>query len=224
MPKTSGNTSTSRPAAKERLRALLSYVLELYPDRRIELDYETPFQLFLAVQLSAQTTDKQVNRVTSKFFGRVREASDVAAMPLPEFTALVSSVNYFRNKARNIHASARIIAGELGGKIPDTLEAIMELPGVGVKTAKVLLHQLYGHPMVGVDTHIHRVLNRVGAVKTATPEETDRAVERLFTREQKDSAHHALVLFGRYRCKAAKPLCQECALRGTCAFYRLRKP
>lgn len=208
---------------KERLSVLLAHALSLYPDRRIELDYETPFQMLVAVQLSAQTTDKQVNKVTAEFFGRVREPRDVLKMGLARFTQLVRRVNYFNNKARNIFAAAKMLEGELGGRIPDTLTGILELPGVGVKTAKVMLHQLYGIPLVGVDTHIHRVLNRVGVVTTKTPEETDRAVERIFTTEQKDRAHHALVLFGRYHCLARAPKCDGCGARQACKFGSKKK-
>ena len=209
--------------AKERLSALLAHALALYPDRRIELDYETPFQLFIAVVLSAQTTDKQVNKVTAEFFGKVREPLDVIKLGLARFTQLIRRVNYFNNKARNIFGAAEMLDGELGGRIPDALEAIQKLPGVGVKTAKVLLHQLYGVPLVGVDTHIHRLLNRVGVVATRTPEETDRAVERIFTVEQKDRAHHALVLFGRYVCVARAPKCDGCAVRAACKFGAKKK-
>lgn len=202
--------------ARERLLVLLNHVLTLYPERRIELVWKTPFQLFIAVQLSAQTTDIQVNKVTSIFFDSIREPQDVIKLGLARFTQLVRRVNYFNNKARHIFASAQMLVKTYDGRIPDTLDEIQKLPGVGIKTAKVILHQLYGLPMVGVDTHIHRVLNRVGIVKTTTPEATDKAVERIFSTAQKDVAHHALVLFGRYHCTARNPYCDGCGVQKVC--------
>jgi endonuclease-3 len=174
---------------------IIRVVERLYGGKIIELDYETPFQLLCAVILSAQATDVGVNRATPALFDRVRVPADMKAISLEEVTESVRSINYFRNKARFIWNCGRILADEFGGTIPNDLTLIQTLPGVGIKTAKVVLSVLYGRAFVGVDTHVHRVCNRLGIVRTKTPELTDRAIERKLTTEQKQGMHHPFVLF-----------------------------
>lgn len=198
----------------------LGIIAAEFPDIRTELDYETPFQFLMAVMLSAQTTDKQVNRVTPPVFARIRESADLAAMTLAEFEPMIRSVNFYRNKAKHIHATAKILHERYSGVIPDDLDALVAMPGIGVKTAKVVLCVLYDRPYVGVDTHVHRVLNRLGIVDTRSPLETDREIETGFTEEQKKTIHHPLVLFGRYRCTALRPRCGDCRLQSRCPHYQ----
>jgi len=131
------------------------------PDLKTELAYETPFQLMIAVILSAQTTDKQVNRITPALFSRVREPKDVIELPLSEMENFVKNVNFFRNKAKYIKQSGEMLARDFSGNIPDTLESLQRLPGIGIKTAKVILSVLYDAPYVAVDTHVHRISNRI---------------------------------------------------------------
>lgn len=192
----------------------------LYWGRKIELDYETPFQLLCAVILSAQTTDKQVNKITPHFFAKVRFSKDVVAIPLEEIEEQLKYVNFFRNKSRFIKETWIILTEKHNGIIPNDLKWIQNFPGVGIKTAKVVLSVLYNMPYVGVDTHIHRVLNRIGIVKTKTPEETDRKIDVLFDDTIKQKMHHPLVLFGRYLCIARKPKCEICPIQKKCAYYR----
>lgn len=201
---------------KTRLDLILSTISAEYPDIRTELDYETPFQFLVAVMLSAQTTDKQVNKVTPPYFARVQTPEDALQIHPEETERLLSGVNYFKTKAKHVRMSAEILVRKFDSSIPKTLPEIVSLPGVGVKTAKVVLSVLYDLPYVGVDTHVHRVLNRLAVVKTKTPEETDRVVEKKFTREQKIGSHHPLVLFGRYRCLARNPRCGDCPLTDVC--------
>ncbi|HRI36030.1 MAG TPA: endonuclease III [bacterium] len=202
------------------LNEILAAIEREFPDIRTELVYETPFQFLMAVMLSAQTTDKQVNRVTPPIFAQVRSSADLAILPLSEFEPMIRSVNFFRNKARHIHATAKILHERYGDVVPDDLDSLVAMPGIGMKTAKVVLGVLYDRPYVGVDTHVHRVLNRIGIVRTKTPLETDREVERRFTEDQKHTIHHPLVLFGRYRCLARKPRCGDCPLRPKCLYYQ----
>lgn len=149
---------------KFQISHILTEIARMYPDIRTELQYETPFQFLIAVILSAQTTDKQVNKTTPPLFALVREPEDMVKLSLREVEKLVSSVNFYRNKAKFISQSGEKLAREFGGIIPNDLKAIQSLPGVGIKTAKVVLAVLYDAPYVGVDTHVHRVMNRIGIV------------------------------------------------------------
>lgn len=203
---------------KKQISAILSRIALEFPDIRTELQYETPFQFLIAVILSAQTTDRQVNRITPSLFVRVREPRDVIDIPLAEIERAVSSVNFFRNKARFIKESGEKLAREFDGIIPSDLTVLQTLPGVGIKTAKVVLSVLYDAPYVGVDTHVHRVMNRIGIVRTKAPEETDKKLEKLLSHEQKLMIHHPLVLFGRYLCIARKPQCYRCPVREECEY------
>ncbi|EKD29425.1 MAG: hypothetical protein ACD_78C00417G0003 [uncultured bacterium (gcode 4)] len=204
--------------SKNQITLILSAIEQMFPDIRTELNYETPFQFMIAVILSAQTTDRQVNKTTPPLFARVREPWDIQNLTLAEVEKMVSSVNFYRNKARFIRESGIKIAQDFGGTIPSDLKIIQTLPGVGIKTAKVILTVLYDAPYVAVDTHVHRVMNRIGIVKTKTPEETDKRLEKIFTTAQKLTAHHPLVLFGRYHCTARKPKCESCPILSECNF------
>ena len=174
----------------------------------------------MAVILSAQTTDKQVNRITPPFFACVREARDLLGMPLEEIESHLKYVNFFRNKSRYIKETGVRLANEYQGIIPNDLTLLQTFPGIGIKTAKVILSVLYDMPYVGVDTHIHRVMNRIGIVSTKRPEQTDRAIDSILTRREKRIFHHPCVLFGRYTCIARKPKCEICTLKKWCAYYK----
>jgi endonuclease-3 len=132
-------------------------------------------------------------------------------------------VNFFRNKSRYIKETGTILAIEYGWNIPNDLKLIQTFPGIGIKTAKVVLAVLYDMPYVGVDTHIHRVMNRLGIVDTKTPEQTDREIDRIFDTTNKQILHHPLVLFGRYHCTARKPKCGNCVLKGECKYFNTKK-
>lgn len=149
------------PLSRAVRTSIISEVQKMYGGTIIELDYETPFQLLVAVMLSAQTTDKQVNKITPPLFRILREASDITQLSLEELEGHIKYVNFFRNKARHIHLTATRLTQEFGGVIPNDLELLQTFPGIGVKTAKVVLSVLYDAPLVGVDTHIHRVMNRL---------------------------------------------------------------
>lgn len=194
-------------------------IIQLYGGKKIELDYETPFQLLCAVILSAQTTDKQVNRITPPFFKKVRVAQDILSLSLEEIESDLKYVNFYKNKSRFIQQTGRILAEKYDGTIPNDLVLLQTFPGIGVKTAKVILSVLYDMPYVWVDTHIHRVMNRLGIVTTKTPEQTDKKIDILFDRATKKSLHHPLVLFWRYHCIARKPKCETCPVKKYCKYY-----
>ncbi len=200
--------------------SILAPIIQEYWGKKIELDYETPFQLLIAVILSAQTTDKQVNKITPPFFKKVKEAKNVINIDIEEIMNDLKYVNFFRNKSRYIKETGTIIANKYNGVIPDDLILIQTFPGIWIKTAKVILAVLYDRPYVWVDTHIHRVMNRLGIVDTKTPEQTDKEIEKIFDVETKKKLHHPLVLFGRYRCTARNPKCESCKLSKNCKFYQ----
>ena len=201
----------------------LTPIIREYGGQKIELDYDTPFQLLVAVILSAQTTDKQVNRITPPFFQKVKEARDMIDMPLENIEEYLKYVNFFRNKSRFIKETGMILAEQYEWKIPNDLKLIQTFPGIGVKTAKVVLAILYDMPYVGVDTHIHRVMNRLGIVVTDTPNQTDKEIDRIFDTDTKQELHHPIVLFGRYHCIARRPKCETCPLQENCKFYKKNK-
>jgi len=182
--------------------------------------------------LSAQATDVQVNKVTEKIFKKIKTSGDLLKMGFSSFERSIRSVNYYHSKAKHIFQTASLlmnneqwIMNNLGEKkykdgIPDTIEELMKFPGIGVKTAKLIAHVLYDKPFIAVDTHIHRVSNRLWIVKTTAPEKTSELLEKIIPDRYKDHAHHSLVLFGRYYCKAVKPRCDECKLERLCDYYK----
>lgn len=201
---------------KKQRDLILELILQQYPDKKIELDFETPFQLLMAVMLSAQMTDVWVNKATPKLFEQVKEPKDILELDISEIAEMIRSINYFNTKAKHVYQTWKILHEEYEWKIPDNLKDLTSLPGVGIKTAKVVLSHLYNMPMIWVDTHIHRVMNRMQIVNTKTPEQTDAMLEKLLSDEQKRTLHHAIVLFGRYICKASWCTCSETPLAPYC--------
>jgi len=223
---------------KKNYDEIFNKLLELFPNPDTELNFETPFQLLVAVMLSAQTTDRQVNVVTDKLFLKVKSPEDVIKMSEEKLAKQVSSVNYYKMKAKHIRESAKELIELAKNKdnkltknekecldkywyyLPESLEWLTKLPWVGEKTAKVILYVRYKHDLIAVDTHVHRVANRLWIVKTNEPLETSKEIEKVVPKERKRIAHHALILFGRYYCTAKKPKCENCVLEKWCDFYK----
>lgn len=214
----------------KKLKKIFDYLKELFPAPETELHYSTPFQLLVAVMLSAQATDKQVNKVTENLFKKVKKPADVVSLWFENFEKSISSVNYYKSKAKHIFETAKLMQSvecrvQKKGKkylIPDSLEELMQFPGIGIKTAKLVAHVLYAKPFIAVDTHIHRVANRLWLVKTTAPEKTSELLEKLIPDNAKDIAHHGLVLFGRYHCTARNPKCDICKLKTICERYKMK--
>lgn len=200
----------------EKYSQIFASIIAMYEGQKIELNFETPFQLLCAVILSAQTTDKQVNKITPPLFERIKQPNDMFDITLKEIENHLQYINFFRNKSHYIWETGKILTARFGGEIPNDIKLLQTLPGVGIKTAKVVLGVLYDAPFVGVDTHIHRVMNRIGFVKTKTPQETDKIIEKKLPEILKRKLHHPLVLFGRYHCKAKNPLCSTCSIKDLC--------
>lgn len=209
----------------KKIALIFDYLKELFPDPETELHYSTPFQLLVAVMLSAQATDVQVNKVTERLFQKIKKSDDLLKMGFTWFERSIQSINYYHSKAKHIFATALLVknnekSGEHKNWIPDSLEELMKFPGVWIKTAKLVAHVLYDKPFIAVDTHIHRVSNRLWLVTTNTPEKTSELLEKRIPDSYKDHAHHALVLFGRYYCTARSPKCVTCKLQKICEYYK----
>jgi endonuclease-3 len=199
--------------------AALRKLEEMYPEAKAELVFSNAYEMLVATMLSAQCTDKQVNKVTPAVFSRYPDAVSMAEAKEEDLYLLVKSCG-FKSKAGNIIAACRIIRDEYGGEVPDTLEALTSLPGVGRKTANVVLYNAFGIPAFAVDTHVFRVSNRIGLCRADTVEETERQMTKLIPREKWGNAHHWLIWHGRRVCKAQHPLCGECGLMELCESAR----
>lgn len=204
-----------------RAREALRRLRLLYPDARTELDYSDPFELLIAVILSAQATDVGVNAVTPTLFAEYPDAPSLASAEPREVEPLINRIGLFRSKARNIVGTARILAERHGGNVPDDFEALLELPGVGRKTANVVLGTLFGRPGIAVDTHVRRLANRLRFSRSEDPAKVERDLERLYPPEEWVYVHHALILHGRRVCFARKPDCPACVLNDICPASRV---
>ena len=191
--------------------AIYSTLRELDPEPTTELDYGTPFELLVSVILSAQATDVGVNKATEKLYPVANTPQAIFDLGVEGLTPYIRTIGLFNNKAENIIKTCRILLDEHGGEVPRTREALEALPGVGRKTANVILNTAFGEPTIAVDTHIFRVANRTGLAKGKTPLEVEKRLVRLTPEEFRKDAHHWLILHGRYVCKARKPLCRQCS-------------
>ena len=200
---------------RETKNRILEKLEEMYPEAKAELVFSNPYEMLVATMLSAQCTDKQVNKVTPAVFERWPDANTMADAKVEELFPMVKSCG-FKSKAGNIIAACRIIRDQYDGQVPDTMEALTSLPGVGRKTANVVMFNAFGLPAFAVDTHVFRVSNRLGLCKADTVEETERQMTKLIPKEKWGQAHHWLIWHGRRVCKAQRPLCGECALCELC--------
>ncbi len=192
---------------------------ETYPEAKAELVFSNPYEMMVATILSAQCTDKQVNRVTPAVFERYPDVSAMAQARVEDLYPMVKSCG-FKTKAGNIIGACKMIMEEYGGQVPDEREKLVRLPGVGRKTANVVLSNAFGIPAFAVDTHVFRVSNRIGLCRADTVEETERQMTALIPRENWGRAHHWLIWHGRRICKAQKPLCGECPLKELCEYHK----
>ncbi|MFY1908286.1 endonuclease III [Achromobacter xylosoxidans] len=188
------------------------------PQPTTELEYDTPFQLLIAVLLSAQATDKSVNIATRKFFPQYGTPQALLALGEEGLSDYIKTIGLYRTKAKNAIATCRILIEQHGGEVPQTREALEALPGVGRKTANVVLNTAFGQPTMAVDTHIFRVSNRTGLAPGKNVLEVELKLEKFVPREYLQDAHHWLILHGRYVCVARKPKCPQCGISDLCEF------
>ena len=201
----------------ERAGELLRRLPQIYPDAHCELVFSNPLELLVATILSAQCTDKRVNLVTKELFRRCQSTRDFAEIPLSELETLVRSTGFFRNKAKSIRAMAAALLANHAGRVPESLEELVALPGVGRKTANVVLGNAFGlNEGVVVDTHVARLSRRLGLTKSGDPARIERDLAKLFPRRHWTDLSHWLIFHGRRRCQARKPDCAGCELRDIC--------
>ena len=217
-PKRTGKKRAPRVFGPEKASALFSALAEDRPDPRTELDFVNPYTLVVAVALSAQATDVGVNKATAKLFAIADTPEKMLALGEAGVAEHIKTIGLWRNKAKNVIALSRMLLDEFGGEVPQTREELVRLPGVGRKTANVVLNEAFDHHTIAVDTHIFRVSNRTGLAPGKTPDEVEAGLERATPPEYKKGAHHWLILHGRYVCKARKPECWHCAISDLCRF------
>ncbi|TVQ34471.1 MAG: endonuclease III [Geminicoccaceae bacterium] len=206
------------PAAIE---ALFVALQAQRPDPKTELDYTNPYTLLVAVVLSAQATDVGVNKATKGLFAKADTPAQMVALGVAGVEAEIRSLGLFRNKAKNVVALSQLLLDEHGGQVPDDRAALERLPGVGRKTANVVLNEAFGEPTIAVDTHIFRVANRTGLAPGKTPDAVEKRLLEVVPEAFKRGAHHWLILHGRYVCKARKPDCPACVIRAHCAYAQM---
>ena len=205
---------------KERYEAVISWFEEHMPVAETELHYGSPFELLVAVILSAQCTDKRVNMITPRLFKQYPTAEVMARAEVEDIFELIRSVSYPNAKAKYLVATSKLLVERFCGEVPESREELMNLPGVGRKTANVIASVIYGRPTMAVDTHVFRVANRIGlTTNSKTPLETELTLVRYIPESLIPKAHHWLILHGRYVCVARKPHCSECGLASYCRYY-----
>jgi endonuclease-3 len=204
----------TRTEAAEFFRRLKAHT----PEPRTELQYVNPYTLLVAVVLSAQATDKGVNKATAALFQKVKTPEAMIALGEGKLADAIKTIGLYKGKAKNVIALSKILVESHGGKVPKDREALQALPGVGRKTANVVLNVAFGEPTIAVDTHIFRVANRTGLAPGKDVLAVEQALERIVPQEYRLHAHHWLILHGRYTCVARKPLCPTCVVRDLCRF------
>ena len=214
MPRESKAAKVQRAADIERV------MFDLYGEGACSLDYTSPFQLTCAVVLSAQCTDAAVNKVTPKLFASYPTPEAMAAAKPQDVEAIIHTLGFFRAKAKNLVALAQKVCLDFGGQIPQDVDALQTLPGVGRKTANLVCGDIYGKPAVVTDTHCIRISNRLGLVDTKDPYKVETALRQLLPPEESNAFCHRLVLFGREVCSARSPACSQCPLQDCCADYQ----
>ncbi len=211
---------------KDRYQFVIEYFSEHQPIAETELDYGTPYELLVAVILSAQCTDKRVNMITPPFYQRFPDAESLAKATQEEVFELIKTCSYPNNKAKHLLGMSQMIIHDFNGVVPDDVDELQKLPGVGRKTANVIASVVFKKPAMAVDTHVFRVSARIGLTENAkTPLETEKQLVKHIPEDKLGIAHHWLILHGRYVCQARKPLCNACGLSSVCKYFeKQQKP
>lgn len=208
---------------KKNANKIVDRLRTLIPNPQSELVFNNNLELLVAVMLSAQCTDKRVNIITKDLFEKYKSANDYASVSYGELANDIKSCNYYHNKAKNIVDACKVLVEKFGGEVPSNHDDLVSLPGVGNKTANVVLAVGFGIPAFAVDTHILRVGNRLGLANTLNPDECEKSLKMLFEKAEWGEIHHLMLLFGRYYCTARSPKCEACVLRDKCKDISSRR-
>jgi len=211
---------TKRLLTKKEVAETVEILSGLYPGAECALHFGSVFELLVSVVLSAQTTDVSVNKVTPAFFARWPDAAALAGADVAEVSEVIRTIGMYRQKASNVVRMAQMLLEDFGGEVPGDFEKLQTLPGVGRKTANVVLSVGFGEQRIAVDTHVFRVANRVGLCAEPTPEKTELALTQRLPKDRLSDSHHYLIWHGRRVCHARKPACEDCGLSGLCRFIR----
>jgi endonuclease-3 len=203
---------------KSRLKKISNRLEKLHPDARLALDYKTPLELLIALILAAQARDDLVNEVTADLFKTYRTAQDYAATPVPELEGQIKRINFYRNKAKSIHNCCQEIAARFSGNVPQHLEELLTLPGVGRKTANIVLGNAFGQPAIGVDTHVMRLSQRLGFTTNTNPDKIEFDLTAIVPAKQRVRFCHLLQYHGRRVCLAKQPRCPQCMISSLCPY------
>lgn len=207
----------------ERVAKIITILQETYPDAHCELDFQTPLQLLIATVLSAQTTDKQVNKVTERLFADCPDLDSLLQLTKEEIRTYIRSLGFYNTKADHLYLMFRQLQDEFGGQVPRTMQELTRLPGVGRKTANVVMSNAFGEPAIAVDTHVFRVSNRLGLAHASTVEQTEQQLQEAIDRGLWTLCHHLLIFHGRRCCKARAPQCSLCPLQALCDYHAAGK-
>ena len=205
---------------RENIKKILDILEQTYPDAECELNYTSAFELLIATILSAQCTDVRVNKVTAELFKKYNKPEDFAKLSTAEISEEIKSCGLYKSKAQKIKETSVILCSNYGGEVPDKMEELVKLPGVGRKTANVVLSNAFGVDAIAVETHVFRVSNRIGLVKTDTPEKTEFELMKVLPKKRWSKAHHLIIFHGRRICKARKPECNICPIVEYCDYYQ----
>lgn len=200
-------------------KEILNTLIDYYPDARCELIFSSPYELLIATVLSAQSTDKRVNIVTKELFRKYNTPSKIIELGQEELAKEIRSIGFYNTKSKNIIDLSKILKEKYGSEVPQSREALIELPGVGRKTANVVVSNCFGVAAIAVDTHVFRVTRRLGFSKAKTPDEVERDLMKKIPEEKWTLAHHVFIFHGRNICKARSPLCRECPVSNLCEYY-----
>lgn len=209
----------SKKDKTERIQNALLALKEAYPDAKPELNFSSPFELLVATMLSAQCTDKQVNKVTDILFKQYNTPEAFAALSEEELEPYIKSCGFYKTKGKHIIAASKIIVDQFGGRVPQDRDELTKLPGVGRKTANVVVSNAFGVPAIAVDTHVFRVSNRIGLAEAKDVENTEKQLMRNIPQEDWSAAHHWIIFHGRRVCSARNPKCDVCTVRPYCREY-----
>ena len=210
----------TKKMTKKKAKEVLNILLDLYPDAKAELNFENSFELLIATILSAQTTDIQVNKVTAKLFRDFKTPEDFLKLSAEELGERIRTIGFYNNKSRHILATCILLVEKYDRKVPEDRDELMTLPGVGRKTANVVVSNAFGTPAIAVDTHVFRVSNRIGLANSKNVEDTEKDLMKIIDKNMWSKAHHLLIFHGRRMCKSRRPICEECPLTDYCKYFK----